>query len=75
MAAPTQIRLNPNAAIQADANPARFFAFLVIAGLLNILAIYDAFEGPAYQGLEEDSDARAESSSLTSGELKAEVVS
>ena len=37
MAAPTQIRLNPNAAIQADANPARFFAFLVIAGLLNTL--------------------------------------
>jgi hypothetical protein len=37
MAAPTQFRLTPNAAILADANPTRFFALLTTAGLLNAL--------------------------------------
>ena len=35
--------------------------FTMIAGLLNILAIYDALEGPAYDG-EEESPAESEGS-------------
>ncbi len=31
--------------------------YTCIAGLLNILAIYDAYEGPAYQEYEEDAPA------------------
>jgi hypothetical protein len=33
--------------------------YTCIAGLLNILAIYDAYEGPAYQEYEEDAAARS----------------
>jgi TM2 domain-containing membrane protein YozV len=33
--------------------------YTCIAGLLNILAIYDAYEGPAYQEYEEDAVARS----------------
>jgi hypothetical protein len=40
--------------------------------LLNILAIYDAYEGPAYQEGEEDPASRSVSSVLTSGELHVE---
>lgn len=44
--------------------------YTTVAGLLNVLAIYDAFEGPAYDGLEEE-EAAAESQPNLGG-LKAE---
>jgi hypothetical protein len=43
--------------------------YTTVAGLLNILAIYDALEGPAYEGVDE------EPSSLPAGGLNAEAVS
>ena len=45
-----------------------------MAGLLNILAIYDAYEGPAYQEIDEESHvARAIAVGAgDAGELKAE---
>ena len=47
--------------------------YTTIAGLLNILAIYDAYEGPAYQEYEEPSDSTFASRALNAaGELKAE---
>jgi hypothetical protein len=47
--------------------------YTTIAGLLNILAIYDAYEGPAYQEYEEPSDSTFSSRALSAaGELKAE---
>jgi hypothetical protein len=47
--------------------------YTTIAGLLNILAIYDAYEGPAYQEYEEHSESTFPSRSRGSaGELKAE---
>jgi hypothetical protein len=46
--------------------------YTTVAGLLNILAIYDAYEGPAYQDLEEESAARPESSAVPGGELRVE---
>ena len=47
--------------------------YTTVAGLLNILAVYDAYEGPAYQDEDEESVSPHPSSSLvTAGELKAE---
>jgi hypothetical protein len=47
--------------------------YTTVAGLLNILAIYDAYEGPAYQDLEEESAARPESPAVVpGGELRVE---
>jgi hypothetical protein len=46
--------------------------YTTVAGLLNILAIYDAFEGPAYQELEEDAAARSATQALSAGGLRAE---
>jgi hypothetical protein len=47
--------------------------YTTVAGLLNILAIYDAYEGPAYQDEDEESTSRQSSPGLvTAGELKAE---
>jgi hypothetical protein len=47
--------------------------YTTVAGLLNILAIYDAYEGPAYQEYEEDHAAPVSSNARVAvGELKAE---
>jgi hypothetical protein len=47
--------------------------YTTVAGLLNILAIYDAYEGPAYQEYEEDRGSADPSGSLAGvGELKVE---
>jgi hypothetical protein len=47
--------------------------YTTIAGLLNILAIYDAYEGPAYQEYEEQSESTFTSRALgAAGEFKAE---
>src|SRR5262249_9186977 len=46
--------------------------YTTVAGLLNILAIYDAYEGPATLEVEEDVRSRAPSGSLVAGDLKAE---
>jgi hypothetical protein len=47
--------------------------YTTVAGLLNILAIYDAYEGPAYQDEDEEAPAREPSPQLVAaGELKAE---
>jgi hypothetical protein len=47
--------------------------YTTVAGLLNILAVYDAYEGPAYQDEDEESLSPHPSSSLVAaGELKAE---
>jgi TM2 domain-containing membrane protein YozV len=46
--------------------------YTAVAGLLNILAIYDAYEGPAYQDYEEDSATRPASPALPAGGLRAE---
>ena len=50
--------------------------YTTVAGLLNILAIYDAYEGPAYQDIEEDTAPRTTSTStstpLPSGALRPE---
>src|SRR5271165_5173101 len=42
--------------------------YTTVAGLLNILAIYDAFEGPAYLDAENPGDATAIVSALSAGE-------
>ena len=50
--------------------------YTTVAGLLNILAIYDAYEGPAHQWYEEEPGWRSTSSNLTaSGGLKPEAMS
>ena len=46
--------------------------YTTVAGLLNILAIYDAYEGPAYQDYEEDAAARSTSTALPAGGLRVE---
>jgi hypothetical protein len=47
--------------------------YTTVAGLLNILAIYDAYEGPAYQDEDQEAEAReAPTGLVTAGELKAE---
>jgi Family of unknown function (DUF6677) len=47
--------------------------YTTIAGLLNILAIYDAYEGPAYLDEDEEIESRQASSGLVAaGELKPE---
>jgi len=47
--------------------------YTTVAGLLNILAIYDAYEGPAYQEYEEQSPSQVPSSAhAAAGELTAE---
>jgi hypothetical protein len=47
--------------------------YTTVAGLLNILAIYDAYEGPAYTGHAEESAAVSSTSTLAAArELKAE---
>jgi hypothetical protein len=47
--------------------------YTTIAGLLNILAIYDAYEGPAYQDEDEEELSREPSPQLVAaGDLKAE---
>ena len=46
--------------------------YTTVAGLLNILAIYDAYEGPAYQDLEEEAAARSASNPIPAGGLRAE---
>ena len=47
--------------------------YTTVAGLLNILAVYDAYEGPAYQDEDEESLSRDSSPALLpGGELKAE---
>src|SRR5436305_649758 len=43
--------------------------YTTVAGLLNILAIYDAYEGPAYQDYEEESASRSTAPALATGEL------
>jgi hypothetical protein len=45
--------------------------YTTIAGLLNILAIYDAYEGPAYLDEDEEEHSR-EAALVAAGELKAE---
>ncbi|MGZ3470152.1 MAG: DUF6677 family protein [Isosphaeraceae bacterium] len=42
--------------------------YTTVAGLLNILAIYDAFEGPAYLDAENPGDATAIVSALSAGD-------
>jgi hypothetical protein len=60
------LRVNDFAGDQTDLDRAHFLlgsrfelgvVFTMIAGLLNILAIYDALEGPAYDGEEEEGAA------------------
>ena len=46
--------------------------YTTVAGLLNILAIYDAYEGPAYQDFEEETAARATAQPLPAGGLRPE---
>jgi hypothetical protein len=46
--------------------------YTTVAGLLNILAIFDAFEGPAYTEGEEDAASRSAAAKLASGELGVE---
>src|SRR5262249_31367236 len=47
--------------------------YTTVAGLLNILAIYDAYEGPAYQEDEEERASRGAAGALAArGELKPE---
>jgi len=47
--------------------------YTTVAGLLNILAIYDAYEGPAFIESEEDAAGSSRSSALAAGgELKPE---
>jgi hypothetical protein len=46
--------------------------YTTVAGLLNILAIYDAYDGPAYLDQEEESASRAPASALSASDLKAE---
>ena len=44
--------------------------YTTVAGLLNILAIYDAYEGPAYVDAEEDAKAADEPASPSPADLK-----
>jgi TM2 domain-containing membrane protein YozV len=46
--------------------------YTCIAGLLNILAIYDAYEGPAYQEQDEDAAAEAATQVVPAGRIPAE---
>jgi hypothetical protein len=46
--------------------------YTTIAGLLNILAIYDAYEGPAFIESDEEVEGGSPSSALAAGGLKAE---
>ncbi len=46
--------------------------YTTVAGLLNILAIYDAYEGPAYQDLEEESATQKRSQPMPASGLSAE---
>ena len=46
--------------------------YTCIAGLLNILAIYDAYDGPAYQDYPEEAAARSTSQSVPAGGITAE---
>ena len=46
--------------------------YTTVAGLLNILAIYDAYEGPAYQDFEEDSASQKSSQPMPAAGLRAE---
>jgi len=46
--------------------------YTTVAGLLNILAIYDAYEGPAYQDFEEDSASQKSSQPMPASGLSAE---
>ena len=46
--------------------------YTTVAGLLNILAIYDAYEGPAYQDLEEDSASQTTAQPMPATGLSAE---
>jgi hypothetical protein len=41
--------------------------YTTVAGLLNILAIYDAYEGPAYQELDDPSAPNFSPGALVSG--------
>jgi len=43
-----------------------------VAGLLNIFAIYDPYEGPAYLGYEDEPASRESSSRQVARELEAE---
>lgn len=46
--------------------------YTTVAGLLNILAIYDAYEGPAYQEFEEDSASQTSPQPMPATGLSAE---
>jgi hypothetical protein len=47
--------------------------YTTVAGLLNILAIYDAYEGPAYEEYEEEQASRGAAGALAAGgDLKPE---
>jgi TM2 domain-containing membrane protein YozV len=46
--------------------------YTTVAGLLNILAIYDAYEGPAYQDFEEDAVSNRSAQPLPASGLSAE---
>jgi hypothetical protein len=46
--------------------------YTTVAGLLNVLAIYDAYEGPAYQENEEAPASKLAAGTLGSGELRVE---
>ncbi len=48
--------------------------YTTVAGLLNVLAIYDAYEGPAYQDFEEETvGLKSSSSPLPAGGLRTEA--
>lgn len=74
MAEPTQIVLN-NLQARLGKLVEIGTIYTTVAGLLNVLAIYDAYEGPAYQAYEEEPRWRASSAGLASGELKPEGMS
>jgi len=46
--------------------------YTTVAGLLNILAIYDAYEGPAYQDYEDDPASQSAPNVLPARELQVE---
>jgi TM2 domain-containing membrane protein YozV len=46
--------------------------YTTVAGLLNILAIYDAYEGPAYQDFEEEAAPRSTAQPLPAAGLRPE---
>src|SRR4051794_38863702 len=70
MAEPSQIDLN---ALQTRLGKLVEIGsiYTCIAGLLNILAIYDAYEGPAYQDDPEDATARSNPQSVPAGGIPA----